>query len=165
MLSTRTYNRNIIYNNKATNLRKSHNFCSKWYPGEIYEFLVKMVLIVPEDVLCEKSNYAPENLKSCFITRHEGARVERYIAPTHSSPRQLGSVWVVYVTPRPRFTPGKRTPGTHWTGDWVGPRPGLDTEDRGKVPSPLLGMEPRSPCRSARIQTLYWLSYSAPRNL
>jgi hypothetical protein len=25
-----------------------------------------------------------------------------------------------------RFNPGERTPGTHWIGDWVGPRAGLD---------------------------------------
>jgi hypothetical protein len=34
--------------------------------------------------------------------------------------------------------PGERTPGTHCTGGWVGPRAGLDTEARGKI-------EPRSP--------------------
>jgi hypothetical protein len=27
-------------------------------------------------------------------------------------------------------------PGTHWTGGWVGPRAGLDTEDTGKIPCP-----------------------------
>jgi hypothetical protein len=36
----------------------------------------------------------------------------------------------------------------------VGPRAGLDTEARGKIPSPLLGIEPRSPGRPARSQTL-----------
>jgi hypothetical protein len=41
--------------------------------------------------------------------------------------------WVVSVTPRPRFTPGERTHGTHCTGGWVGPRAGLDTEARGKI--------------------------------
>jgi hypothetical protein len=25
---------------------------------------------------------------------------------------------------QPRFTPGERTTGTHWTGGWVGPRAG-----------------------------------------
>jgi hypothetical protein len=30
------------------------------------------------------------------------------------------------------FTPGEGTPGTHWTGGWMGPRAGLDTEARGK---------------------------------
>jgi hypothetical protein len=39
----------------------------------------------------------------------------------------------VNVTPRPRFTPGERTPDTHCTGGWVGPRAGLDTEARGKI--------------------------------
>jgi hypothetical protein len=37
---------------------------------------------------------------------------------------------VVSVTPRPRFIPGERAPGTHWTGGWVGLRAGLDTEFR-----------------------------------
>jgi hypothetical protein len=41
--------------------------------------------------------------------------------------------WVVSVTPRPRFTPGERTPGTHCTGRWVGPRTGLDTDTKGKI--------------------------------
>jgi hypothetical protein len=30
--------------------------------------------------------------------------------------------WVVSVTPRPPFSPGKRTPSTNGTGGWVGPR-------------------------------------------
>jgi hypothetical protein len=29
--------------------------------------------------------------------------------------------------------PLERTPGTHCTGGWVGPRAGLDTEARGKI--------------------------------
>jgi hypothetical protein len=33
----------------------------------------------------------------------------------------------------PRFTPGERTPGTHWEGGWEGPRAGLDTEATGKI--------------------------------
>jgi hypothetical protein len=67
--------------------------------------------------------------------------------------------WVVSVTPLQRFTPGERTPGTHCTGGWVGPRAGLDTEVRGKILSPLPGIEPLSSGRPARSQTLYWLSY------
>jgi hypothetical protein len=50
---------------------------------------------------------------------------------------------VVSVTPRPRFTPGERTPGTHWTGGWVGPR------RQGKDTLPLPGIESRSPRRPA----------------
>jgi hypothetical protein len=29
--------------------------------------------------------------------------------------------------------PQEKTPDTHWTGDWVGPRACLDTESRGKI--------------------------------
>jgi hypothetical protein len=43
-----------------------------------------------------------------------------------------------------RFSPGERTLCTHCTGGWVGPRAGLDTEARGKILSPLPGIEPRS---------------------
>jgi hypothetical protein len=57
------------------------------------------------------------------------------------------------------LSPGERTPGIHWIGCWVGPRAGLDAEDRGKSLSPLPGIEPPSPGRSARSQTLYWLSF------
>jgi hypothetical protein len=53
------------------------------------------------------------------------------------------------------FTPGERTAGTHCTGGWVGPRAGLDTEARGKIPSPLSGIEPRSPGRPVCGKTLY----------
>jgi hypothetical protein len=36
--------------------------------------------------------------------------------------------------PSRALTPGERTTSTHWTGEWVGPRAGLDTEARGKNP-------------------------------
>jgi hypothetical protein len=32
--------------------------------------------------------------------------------------------------------------GTHWTGGWVGPRAGLDTEAKGKNLLTLPGIEP-----------------------
>jgi hypothetical protein len=69
--------------------------------------------------------------------------------------------WVVSVKSRPRFSPGERTPGTQCTGGWVGPRAGLDKEATGKILSPLLGIELRSPGHPARSQTLHWLSYPA----
>jgi hypothetical protein len=59
------------------------------------------------------------------------------------------------------LVPGKGPPGSHCTGGWAGPRAGLDTEVRGKILSPLPGIEPRSSGRPARSQTLYWLSYPA----
>jgi hypothetical protein len=39
----------------------------------------------------------------------------------------------------------------------VGPRAGLDTEAKGRIRLPLLGIEPRSPGRPVRSQTLYYL--------
>jgi hypothetical protein len=52
--------------------------------------------------------------------------------------------WGEWSASRPGrgFTPGERTPGTHWTGGWVGPRTGLDTEDRGKTICPCRGSTP-----------------------
>jgi hypothetical protein len=47
--------------------------------------------------------------------------------------------WLVSVTPLTCFTPGERTPGTHWTGGWVGPRAGLDTEARRRILCPCRG--------------------------
>jgi hypothetical protein len=51
--------------------------------------------------------------------------------------------WVVSVTPRPSFTPGKA--GTHRIGGWMGHRADLDTEARGKNSFTSGGIEPRSP--------------------
>jgi hypothetical protein len=62
---------------------------------------------------------------------------------------------VVNVTPLPRCSPGGSTPGTHWTGGYEGPRPGLDIEAKGKILLPRPGIEPRSPGRPVRSQTLY----------
>jgi hypothetical protein len=52
--------------------------------------------------------------------------------------------------------PGERTPGTHCTGGWVGPRAGLDAEARGKI---LCLCRGSNPGRLVRRQTLYLLSY------
>jgi hypothetical protein len=70
--------------------------------------------------------------------------------------------WAISDTLRPRLSPGERTPGTHWTGGWVGPRAGLDSDVRGKFLLPLPGNEPVSPGTPVRSQTLHWLSYPAP---
>jgi hypothetical protein len=63
--------------------------------------------------------------------------------------------WVVSVTPRPRSSPGERTPSTHCSGGWVGLRASLDPEARRKILLPLSGIE----ARPVRSQTLYWMSY------
>jgi hypothetical protein len=41
--------------------------------------------------------------------------------------------------------PRGKDPGTHWTGGWVDPRAGLDTEVRGKILSPRRGSNPDRP--------------------
>jgi hypothetical protein len=51
--------------------------------------------------------------------------------------------------------PRGKDPGNRWTGSWVGPRAGLDIDATGKVLLPLPEIEPRSPGRPVRIQTLY----------
>jgi hypothetical protein len=53
-----------------------------------------------------------------------------------------------------RFTPRERVPGTHWIGDWVTPRAGLDDVEKTKFLT-LLGLELRNLCRPARSQSLY----------
>jgi hypothetical protein len=59
--------------------------------------------------------------------------------------------WVVSAIPRPRFTSG-----THWVGDWVSFRVGLDTEARGKILCLFRGSNPARPVSN---HTVYWLSY------
>jgi hypothetical protein len=45
----------------------------------------------------------------------------------------LGIVGGEWSASRPCcFTPGKRAPGTHWIGGWVGPRAGLDDVEKRK---------------------------------
>jgi hypothetical protein len=61
--------------------------------------------------------------------------------------------------PAALYPPGEKTPGTHCTGRWVGPRAGLDTRGYRKNSLPLPEIEPRSPGRPVRSQTLHCLSY------
>jgi hypothetical protein len=57
-----------------------------------------------------------------------------------------------------RFTPGKRASGTHWLGDWVGPRAGIDDVEKRKCLT-LPGLELRPLGRPARSQSLYRVRY------
>jgi hypothetical protein len=112
---------------------------------------------------CKSDGSKSKNLKLCHYTSRRRLRAgEVKLLLFLDIGTRWG--WVVSVTPRPRFSPGERTPGTHCTGDWVGPRAGLDTESRGKILSPLSRIEPRSIGRPVRSQTLYWLSYPAQCN-
>jgi hypothetical protein len=96
--------------------------------------------------------------KSSPITHHGGAwRDRRYSSYSFTTSALDGGEWLA-SRPGRALPPGERTPGTHCTGGWVGPRVGLETEVRGKSPLPLAGIEPRSPGRPVPSQTLYWLS-------
>jgi hypothetical protein len=53
----------------------------------------------------------------------------RYSSYSFTTSALDGGEWSA-SRPGRAFTPGERTPGTHWRGGWVGPRAGLDTEDR-----------------------------------
>jgi hypothetical protein len=50
-----------------------------------------------------------------------------------------------------RALPMEKDPGTHCTGGWVGPRAGLDTEDRGKIFCLCRGSNPDRPVRSLTL--------------
>jgi hypothetical protein len=69
------------------------------------------------------------------------------IAPIHSPSGQRHA-------PAALYSQGK-DPSTYCTGGWVDHRARLDTQARGKIISPLPWIEPSSPGRSARNQTLY----------
>jgi hypothetical protein len=96
--------------------------------------------------------------KSCPTTHLYRRRGERMYCSYSFTTSALDGVSGQHHA-RPRFTPGERTPGTHCTRGWVGPRAGLDTEARGKILSPLPGIEHRSSRRQVHSQTQYWLSY------
>jgi hypothetical protein len=50
-----------------------------------------------------------------------------------------------------RFSSGETAPGTHWIGDWVGPRTGLDDVEKRKfLTLPVLELRPL--CRPVRRQ-------------
>jgi hypothetical protein len=88
-------------------------------------------------------------LKNCTTIRHEGVWRERISSSYSFSTSALD--WA-----RPRFSPGERTPGTHCTGGWVGPRAGLDTEARGKITCLCQGIEPRSVVQSVARHYTDW---------
>jgi hypothetical protein len=57
--------------------------------------------------------------------------------------------------------PGERTPGTHWTGGWVGPKAGLDAEARRKILCLCRGSNFGRPVHSQDtiLTELPWLSH------
>jgi hypothetical protein len=94
-----------------------------------------------------------KKLSLCFNSapRHEGVLGEWRYRSTHSLTSALdGGEW---SASRPsRFTPRERAPGTHWIGDWVGPRTVLDAVVKRKVPSSRRESNPRTPIVQPVVQ-------------
>jgi hypothetical protein len=67
--------------------------------------------------------------------------------------------WVVGLTPRPRFNPGKGPPIPIGQEAGWAPETVCTRRLEEKILSPLQGIEPRSPGRPVRSQTLYSLRY------
>jgi hypothetical protein len=78
--------------------------------------------------------------------------MERKYSSSFSTSALDGAEW---SASRPGRALAPRKGPAHCTGGWLGPRAGLDTEARGKILSPLPGIEPRFPGRPGRSQTLY----------
>jgi hypothetical protein len=96
--------------------------------------------------------------KCCPTTCHEGAWVEKMQSSYSFSTSALDGVeWSASHTGR-ALAPEKGPPVP------TGQRAGWTPKVRGKILSPLLGIEPWSSGRPSRSQTLYWLSYRAHNN-
>jgi hypothetical protein len=67
-------------------------------------------------------------------------------------------IWCKW-SPSRGFTSRERSSGNYWTGDWVGPRAGLDDVKKIKMSS-LSGLELRPLGHPARSQSLYHLPSS-----
>jgi hypothetical protein len=68
----------------------------------------------------------------------------------------VGGEWT--ASHRGCFIPEERAPCTHWIGDWVGLKAGLDAAEE-RTFLILLGLELRTLGHPARSQSLYRLSY------
>jgi hypothetical protein len=72
------------------------------------------------------------------LWRRRGERI--YSSYSFTTSVLDGDEWSVL---RPvRALPPEKGPRYHWTGGWVGPRAGLETEVTGKILSPLRGSNP-----------------------
>jgi hypothetical protein len=111
----------------------------------------------------KKCEYVPDGIlnikskKSKAVPLHamEALGGRGGIAPTHSRPRHYMGVSGQHHAPAALYPRGK-DPGTHCTGDWVGPRAGLDTEARGKILCPRRGSNPLTLC-SKNLQNTAWI--------
>jgi len=67
-----------------------------------------------------------------------------------------------------RFTPGEKSPSTHWIGGSVGPTAGLDAVEKRKIPSIRRQSNPRAPIvqpitsRYTELPRLFYTDKYAP---
>jgi hypothetical protein len=103
------------------------------------------------------------NIKGKAVTLHATEALvgeRRYIAPTHSRPRNYMGVSGQHHAPAALYSQGKDPPGTHCTGGWVGPRAGLDTEVRGKILCTCRGSNPDRPVFQPVVR--YYTAWANP---
>jgi hypothetical protein len=116
-----------------------------YYIFHYIERLLRNLFIWGSTLLKIKANtilLSQGKLSHCMLWRHRGER--RYSSYS-------------YLTSALDGVSGQRfTPGTHWTGGWVGPRASLDAESRRRILCPCRGSKSGRPVRS---QSLYWLSW------
>jgi hypothetical protein len=85
-----------------------------------------------------------KNVEQSLYTPWRRLGERRYSSYSFTTSALDGGEWSA-SRPGRAFAPGERTPGTHSTGGWVGPRAGLDTEARGKILCPCRGSNPDRP--------------------
>jgi hypothetical protein len=86
-----------------------------------------------------------------WAPRHEGILGEWRYSSTHSLTSALdGGEWSASVPAV--LPPRERAPGTHWIGDWVGPRACLDAVVKKKIPSSRRESKPRTPIVKPIVQ-------------
>jgi hypothetical protein len=113
---------------------------SSWMITEVYW---------PQNHSCLEKSPQPataraRNKQSSPATCHRGAWGERRYSSYSFTTSALDGVNGQHHAPTALY-PRERTPGTHWRGGWVGPRAGLDTEDRGKIICLCRGSNPDRP--------------------
>jgi hypothetical protein len=94
--------------------------------------LLRVIIGCKPIVSSEVRKYKQVNLSRYAMEAPSG---RGSIAPTRSWPRRLIGVSGQRHAPAELYPPPpqERTPGTHWTGGWVGLEAGLDTKGWGKI--------------------------------
>jgi hypothetical protein len=101
---------------------------------------VSQILSQPSGIKTTNTDYRKKKGKAVPLHAMEALGGERKYSSYPFSTSALDGGERSASRPGRAFTPRERTPDTHWTGGWVGPRAALDTDDREKNPLPLPGI-------------------------